>query len=142
MKQFCWGSDTKIVGEMPQIQSEISPFYLPYSIIKGSLVVFHCLKKIFNCHHEKFGCFFAINKGWVGWVGWLGGWPKVCSNPDGNPVGNVQAAQIPAGGGERNTKEKRCSCYAKTNTSKSQQGALGKKQQGADFATFLLQKQM
>ena len=25
MKQFCWGSDTKIVGEMPQIQSEICP---------------------------------------------------------------------------------------------------------------------
>ena len=25
MKQFCLGSDTKIVGEMPQIQSEICP---------------------------------------------------------------------------------------------------------------------
>ena len=25
MKQFCWGSDTKIVGEMPQIQSAAYP---------------------------------------------------------------------------------------------------------------------
>ena len=28
MKQFCWGSDTKIVGEMPQIQSAAYPIYL------------------------------------------------------------------------------------------------------------------
>ena len=70
-----------------------------------------------------------------------GGWPKVCSNPDGNPVGNVQAAQIPGGGGERNTKEKRCSCYAKTNTSKSQQGALGKDNKGRNLATAVSVRQ-
>ena len=28
MKQFCWGSDTKIVGEMPQIQSAAYPLDL------------------------------------------------------------------------------------------------------------------
>ena len=71
----------------------------------------------------------------------VGGWPKVCSGPDGNPVGNVQAAQIPGGGGERNTKEKRCSCYAKTNTSKSQQGALGKDNKGRNLATAVSVRQ-
>ena len=34
MKQFCWGSDTKIVGEMPQIQSEICPTS-HYDIVVG-----------------------------------------------------------------------------------------------------------
>ena len=39
MKQFCWGSDTKIVGEMPQIQSEICPLGAFNRLIKCKIIL-------------------------------------------------------------------------------------------------------
>ena len=75
--------------------------------------------------------FVAINKGGS----------KVCSNPDGNPVGNVQAAQIL--GGERRQQQYKIETEQLLRKYKHLQITIRcpwKRQHGVDFATFLLQK--